>query len=140
MQNEILNNITPMNPLWKKLHYNHQQKLLILNAPDEMMKILHGINAKVDTDMKSKYPFILCFIHNRAEAEKVMVPLIHALEHDGYLWLCYPKQTSRNYRANINRDSLWELFKPTGFRPVSQIAIDDDWSALRFRESDRVGT
>jgi hypothetical protein len=28
--------------------------------------------------------------------------------------------------------------EPTGLRPVTQVAIDDVWSALRFRPADKV--
>jgi len=47
--------------------------------------------------------------------------------------MVYPKGTSRRYKTNINRDRGWETVTGTGFRPVSQVAIDEDWSALRFR-------
>jgi hypothetical protein len=33
----------------------------------------------------------------------------------------------------VNRDSLWPILAEHGLRPVSQVAIDDVWSALRFR-------
>ena len=45
------------------------------------------------------------------------------------LWIAYPKAN----RADINRDSLWPIAAEYGFRPISQVAIDDTWSALRFR-------
>ncbi len=44
-------------------------------------------------------------------------------------WVAYPKGN----RADINRDSLWPLLAEHGFRPVSQVALDETWSALRFR-------
>jgi hypothetical protein len=45
------------------------------------------------------------------------------------VWVAYPK----GGRADINRDSLWPILAEVDMRPVSQIAIDDVWSALRFR-------
>jgi hypothetical protein len=45
------------------------------------------------------------------------------------LWIAYPKGN----KADINRDSLWKIVADYGMRPNSQIAIDDTWSALRFR-------
>ncbi len=45
------------------------------------------------------------------------------------LWVAYPKGN----RADINRDSLWRLVAPFGLRPITQVAIDETWSALRFR-------
>ena len=45
------------------------------------------------------------------------------------LWIAYPKAN----RADINRDSLWPILTEFGLRPISQVAIDEVWSALRFR-------
>lgn len=45
------------------------------------------------------------------------------------LWVLYPKGN----RADINRDSLWPLLVPHGLRPITQVSVDDVWSALRFR-------
>jgi hypothetical protein len=44
-------------------------------------------------------------------------------------WVLYPK----GGRADINRDSLWPILLEHGFRPIHQIAVDEVWSALRFR-------
>ena len=44
-------------------------------------------------------------------------------------WVAYPKGN----RSDINRDSLWPILAEHGLRPISQVAIDDVWSALRFR-------
>ena len=45
------------------------------------------------------------------------------------LWVAYPK----GGRADINRDTLWPILAEHGLRPIGQAAIDDVWSALRFR-------
>ncbi|MGZ6267602.1 MAG: hypothetical protein ACXWNR_03435 [Candidatus Limnocylindrales bacterium] len=45
------------------------------------------------------------------------------------LWFLYRKGN----RADVNRDSLWRLLADYGIRPITQVAIDDEWSALRFR-------
>lgn len=41
-------------------------------------------------------------------------------------------------KTDINRDVGWDVVKRAGFEPVSQVSIDDVWSALRFRPSDLV--
>jgi hypothetical protein len=45
------------------------------------------------------------------------------------LWIAYPK----GGRADINRDTLWPMFVALRLRPITQVSIDDTWSALRFR-------
>ncbi len=57
-----------------------------------------------------------------------------ATSPDAILWLCYPKQTSKAFKSDLNRDILWQLVSPLGLQPNRQIAIDDDWSALRFKK------
>ena len=45
------------------------------------------------------------------------------------VWVAYPKAN----RTDINRDSAWPILAEYGMRPIGQVAIDDVWSALRFR-------
>ena len=55
--------------------------------------------------------------------------------HQGHLaapstfWVAYPKAN----RADINRDSLWPILGEYGLRPIGQVAVDEVWSAMRFR-------
>jgi hypothetical protein len=51
------------------------------------------------------------------------------LASPGIFWVAYPKAN----RVDLNRDSLWPILGEHGMRPISQVAIDDVWSALRFR-------
>lgn len=47
-----------------------------------------------------------------------------------HVWFAYPK----GGRSDVNRDTLWPIVSErTGMRPITQIALDDTWSALRFR-------
>lgn len=52
-----------------------------------------------------------------------------ALRAADAFWVLYPKGN----RTDVNRDSLWPILAEHGFRPISQVAVDDTWSALRFR-------
>ena len=53
-----------------------------------------------------------------------------AVARSAYVWIAYPKGGA----SDINRDSLWPIVtEATGMRPITQIALDDTWSALRFR-------
>jgi hypothetical protein len=45
------------------------------------------------------------------------------------LWFAYPK----GGRSDLDRDRLWPIVGEVGLRPIGQVAIDDVWSALRFR-------
>jgi hypothetical protein len=40
--------------------------------------------------------------------------------------------------TDLTRERGWDGLKELGLEPVAQIAVDDTWSALRFRPSERV--
>jgi hypothetical protein len=61
--------------------------------------------------------------------ERTLSTAITAVRPGGVFWVAYPK----GGKSDLSRDEMWELLKPFLWRPVSQIAIDDTWSALRFR-------
>ena len=42
--------------------------------------------------------------------------------------------------CDFNRDTGWDALGNLGFEPVRMIAIDEDWSALRFREAKFIKT
>ena len=46
-----------------------------------------------------------------------------------FLWVSYPKAN----RTDLNRDTLWPILAEYGLRPIGQVAVDEVWSALRFR-------
>ena len=60
---------------------------------------------------------------------------VAALVEDGLLWFAYPKKSSKKYRSDVGRDDSWQALGDLGFEAVRQIAIDEDWSALRFRQA-----
>ncbi|HNM27658.1 MAG TPA: hypothetical protein PKL15_19570, partial [Saprospiraceae bacterium] len=52
----------------------------------------------------------------------------------------YPKGSSKTYRCEFNRDNGWQALGEVGYEPVRQVAIDEDWSALRFRRVEFIKT
>lgn len=127
-----------MNAVLKKLGLKDQDPILIINAPDEYKEIMSTIEATIHSSPDVKYKFVQIFAKSMEEACKIVPFAIEALEEDGYIWLCYPKGTSKKYKSDINRDKSWEVFAPFEFEPVSLVAIDADWSALRFKPVDKI--
>jgi hypothetical protein len=54
------------------------------------------------------------------------------------IWFAYPKGSSKRYSCEFNRDSGWNVIRAAGFESVRMVAIDEDWSALRFRRLEYV--
>ncbi len=62
------------------------------------------------------------------------------MNDDGILWFAYPKKSSKEYETNLSRDDGWQPLDDLGYEGVRQVAIDEDWSALRFRHVDHIKT
>lgn len=126
--------------LLKKLRLSAGQKALVLNAPPGYLQSLGELPAGVTLSSQAEgtFDFVQLFIKDRAELENFGQQAFQSVTYDGLLWVCYPKQTGK-IKSDLNRDSLWKLMEPTGLSPVMQIAIDETWSALRFRPAEKVG-
>jgi len=59
-------------------------------------------------------------------------------KYDCLFWICYPKGGGK-IRSDLKRDNIWNAFSIVNLRPVTQVAIDDTWSAMRGRPSELVG-
>lgn len=69
------------------------------------------------------------FVEDAASLRKILGTDGDHLSGAEALWIAYPKGN----RAEINRDTLWPIVAEHGMRPIGQVAVDDVWSALRFR-------
>lgn len=134
--------------LLKKLRLLPGQRALVLNAPAGYLDRLAPLpaDAALETDANAadmgRYDFVQVFVLDSNELARLAPAAQQACHYDGILWITYPKPSApagSRLASDLSRDSLWELMKPSGLAPVMQIAIDETWSALRFRPSERVG-
>ena len=127
-----------MNEVLKKLGLSKKNPILIINAPEEYKKIMREIKSEIHNQVSTKYEFIQIFEDNLSEAHKKVKVVISALKDGGLLWFCYPKGSSKKYHSDINRNKAMEIFGPYNFESVFQISIDNDWTAMRFRNVDEI--
>jgi hypothetical protein len=71
----------------------------------------------------------LVFADDASSVRRILDEHKDQLAQPSILWVAYPKGN----RADINRDSLWPILGEYGMRPIGQVAVDEVWSALRFR-------
>lgn len=128
-----------MEAVLKKLRYLGQTPVLAVHAPEELAALpaaLAASGARVDSEPEGAYPWAIIFVKSLAETAEVAKMADSLIEGDGILWVAYPKQASKRYRVDVNRDKAWALFESTPTRLVAQTALDDDWSAVRVRRSE----
>jgi hypothetical protein len=125
----------------QKLRLGAGQKALVLNAPQGFLESLGELpeGTTLSGEPGGTFDFVQAFVTSQAELLHLAPVAAQAVKHDGLLWMCYPKLSSK-LKGDLSRDTVWKLMKPTGLRPVTQIAIDETWSALRFRPASLVGT
>ncbi|OON67103.1 hypothetical protein [Hymenobacter sp. CRA2] len=108
----------------------------LLGLPADLQPVLAELweRATVEAALAPAVPVttVLAFATRQQEIADVAAQLGHA-PGDVAVWVAYPKGSSKKYRCEFNRDTGWAALGAAGFEPVSQVAIDEDWSALRFR-------
>jgi len=80
------------------------------------------------------FSWVVVFVSTKEQVGLASDMLESNKANDPTIWFAYPKGTSKKYKSDINRDKGWSSLGDLGYEPVSQVAIDDDWSALRFRK------
>jgi hypothetical protein len=74
---------------------------------------------------------LIAFAANSDELDGLREPVLAGARRDALTWVAYPK--AGQLGTDLNRDSLAERLREEGVRPVRQVALDEVWSALRFR-------
>jgi hypothetical protein len=133
-----------MNPVFKKLNYKDQKQIHIVNAPPEFqptiddMRNITGIKNTLAS--QKEVEFFLGFVTTQKEVDDLTTKVVKLLKEDGLFWFAYPKGTSKKYTCEFNRDTGWNELGKHGFEGVRMVAIDEDWSALRFRKAEMIKT
>ncbi len=128
-------------PLFNKLNLGAHDEIAVFGAPDSFeseLKQLRGIKILRDPKKPKSVKFGLAFATTQAQLDRVSAILAAASAGDAVIWFAYPKGTSKRYSCEFNRDTGWQVIRGAGFESVRQVAIDEDWSALRFRRQEYV--
>lgn len=131
-----------MNPIFKKLNYKDQKQIHIVNAPPAFAPIVDAMRGIASIKNKLTLPneveFFLGFVTKQKDVDDLTRLVASLLKEAGLLWFAYPKGTSKKYTCEFNRDTGWKVLGERGFEPVRMVAIDEDWTALRFRKAEKI--
>jgi hypothetical protein len=122
--------------VFAKLNLKAQREILVVNAPaafEAEIEALQNVVVLRETRKAKTVQFALAFATTQADLDRLSSLLGAKAAGDALLWFAYPKGTSKRYKCEFNRDSGWHVIRGAGFDTVRAIAIDADWSALRFR-------
>ena len=120
--------------LSRKLRLQPGQRALVLNVPDNYRELVDPLpeDLELSDNAEGTFDFVHLFVQDSAELDRWGPIAIKAVRYDGLLWLSYPKKSAK-VETDLSRDRGWDLLAEAGLRPVTQISVDEIWSALRWR-------
>ncbi len=123
----------------KKLGLKPGMRALIIGAPSGYVDSLAPLPDRVDVsqNLEGANEFVQFFATKKSDITKSAKKLLQSAVPGALVWITYPKKTS-GVESDLSREAVWAAMESTGWRPVSQIAIDEVWSALRFRPNQDV--
>jgi hypothetical protein len=122
--------------LFDKLNLKDRQEMVVLDAPESfraklarlpVMTIHQHLASVAETS------FLLAFVSRKSEVDALAPRVAARAPGDAVVWFAYPKGTSKKHPCDFNRDTGWNALRAAGFDSVRAVAIDEDWTAMRFR-------
>lgn len=128
----------------QKLNYKNQKNLVVIEVPLDLVNMIESLSSalvvKHAIEAGELADFVVIFVKTQEDLHKSVGEILPRVKQDALLWFAYPKKSSKKYRCTIDRDHGWEALGALGYEPVRQIALDEDWSALRFRPVHLIGS
>jgi hypothetical protein len=124
-----MSSATSEKPVAERLQVKGDRRIAVLNAPLAVSDAL-GVQRPITPAEEAEV--VVLFVADRVELDLLLPDAVRAVKPDAILWLAYPKLTS-SLAGDLNRDVIHRLGLALGLKTVSQIAIDNVWSAMRLK-------
>jgi hypothetical protein len=127
-----------MSTVFAKMNLKDQKQIVVLHSPDSFeseLATLNGVEVIRDLKKAKAVTFSLAFVMTQEQVNALAPAIARKAEGDAVVWFAYPKGSSKKYKSQIDRDHGWNVLGKEGFEPVRMVAIDQDWSAVRFRRA-----
>jgi hypothetical protein len=118
----------------KKMRWKEGQPLHVLDIPDNCRSLF---TESYSTEWPEEEGVLLLVFVRSANELKEKMDKLSGTPEGSSCWIAYPKKSSVIH-SDLSREVIWGILTTAGLAPVSQIAIDADWSALRYRPSAEV--
>lgn len=125
----------------EKLQLKDHPEILVLHAPKSFeveLSRLPVLHIHRSLEALPEIRFSLAFVTRQAEVDALVPKIAARAQGDAAVWFAYPKGTSKKYKCDFNRDTGWAPLNEAGFDSVRSIAIDEDWTGLRFRRKEYI--
>jgi hypothetical protein len=130
-----------INPLAKKLQVKRDKHWLLFNAPANYLNLLEPLpgGATVSYEAKGSFDGVQLFVKNSTELVENLKVVVPILRPDTILWIIYPKKSS-GIESDLEMMSSWDELGKYGLGGVAAAAVNETWTALRFRPKEQTKT
>jgi hypothetical protein len=118
-----------------KLGWKPGRTMLAIGRPETLIHFAPFPSAPDDGPVD----LLLGFAAQAADVAPLADALLPRYARGGRLWLAYPKRSGA-IRTDLTRDRGWDALASHDLLPVTQVALDKTWSALRWRFRDEIRT
>lgn len=125
-----------MPSVFQKLNLKNHTAMVVIQPPasfEAELAALPDVTIHRTWEAVTTVSFGLVLATQQQQVDNAAAQVARLAHGDAVVWLAYPKGSSKNYRCDFNRDTGWAKLGEAGFEAVRQVAVDADWSALRFR-------
>jgi hypothetical protein len=123
-----------VNIIAKKLLIKPGKRWLFYSAPDNYLAILEPLpeGAEASFSPEGDFDGVQLFVLNSIDLASSLKTIIPVLKPDTIFWISYPKKSS-GIKSDLEMMSSWDEVGKYGYRGVAAAAVNDTWTALRFR-------
>jgi hypothetical protein len=115
-------------PLWKKLGVKENQRLTLVDAPQDWRVPDLPSGVEVSAGLQEA-DVVIAFHREPAELSRVEA-LGQAIYPDGMVWIAWPRKAG-GHESDITENAIRDAVLPHGLVDVKVAALDDDWSGLK---------
>lgn len=117
-------------PLAVKLGIKPGFKVLLANAPDGFSGALGPLpEGAALAPAGQAADLILLFVTSLVQLKAALPELKPLLKGGGLFWIAWRKGGV----GEVTRDNMWPIAALFNLQPVANVAVDEEWSALRFK-------
>lgn len=120
----------------KKLKIDLQLPVWTVNLPNEVAGLLPGADIKTRLGKKRPVEQLIFFATDSAQLAETLPRLAAYTGHGTLFWICYPKKSGR-IQSDLIAMEPWQVVFDAGYRAQTSVAINDDWTGMRFTNAPR---
>ena len=123
--------------LTKKLLLKPGMRFIAVNAPQGFHRTLGPLpqGATEERALRGTFDLILLFVSSKKELKSQWAKALTSLKPDGLLWVASPKKSSGVPSDLTAMSGDFDGYLDSEWQPVSLIAVDEHWSATRFKHA-----